>query len=371
MKLIYLTAQKYPSRKTEPFFHISMARAFAGILRQNFLFLVRGPVPEELRGINSASVPAPKRLRSAFYFFWLPVLVITRGWSRGDIVFFSYDPNLLAVLIFWRDVLRFKYRVVSDWHQMFGDWKDNYVARHSDYLVCTSKRLKGLLASMCGVSPDRIVVAYGGVDPDLFFEKSKIGKTEYRKKLSLPTGSFLVGYVGGFRSVGVEEKGLNTMIKALPYLDEKIRMVFVGGSAQDIDEYRALAREQGVEQRCVFVEKQRPFEKVVEHMLVMDVLVIPYPDRPHFRDYGFPMKVWEYMAAGRPIVYSNLAIMGEVLEGRATSFVPGDAASLAGAVSSVYQNRAQAEQVAGQNITDVQAYTWKARAEHILTFIHQ
>ena len=101
----------------------------------------------------------------------------------------------------------------------------------------------------------------------------------------------------------------------------------------------------------------------------MDILVIPYPDKPHFRDYGFPMKVWEYMASGRPIIYSNLEIMREVLGGRATSFQPDDASSFANAVLSIYQDAESAEEIARKNTNDVQAYTWKARAENILNFI--
>ena len=75
------------------------------------------------------------------------------------------------------------------------------------------------------------------------------------------------------------------------------------------------------------------------------------------------------MAAGRPIVYSNLEIIGEVLKGRADAFVPGDASSLAEVIASVRQSGGQAELRAAQNPVDVQAYTWGARAKNILTFI--
>ena len=103
----------------------------------------------------------------------------------------------------------------------------------------------------------------------------------------------------------------------------------------------------------------------------MDVLVIPYPDKHHFRDYGFPLKVWEYMASGRPLIYSNLEIIREVLGERATSFQPEDAHSLAGAILSIYNNVEPAEKIAKKNIIDVKDYTWKARSENILDFIYK
>ena len=367
MKLIYLTSKKFPSAKADPFYVKSMAGAFNELLGQDFLFLVRGNVPDELKRINTMSAPLPRRFRVVLYFFYMPILFILHGWSKKEIVFLSYDPYLLSILIFWRQAFGFKYSVCSDWHQLFGDWRDKYVAKHSDYLTTTSQRLKRLLTSVCGVDQDKIMVAYGGVDKNLFNNKSKTNKLEYRRMLGLPKDMFLVGYIGAFKSIG-QEKGISTMIKALPPLSDNIKMAFIGGSAQQISEYTALLEELGVKERCIFVGWQTP-EKAIEYEMAMDILVIPYPDKPHFRDYGFPMKVWEYMASGRPIIYSNLEIMREVLGGRATSFQPDDASSFANAVLSIYQDAESAEEIARKNTNDVQAYTWKARAENILNFI--
>lgn len=369
MKLIYITSKAFPSSKVDPFYVRSMAGAFCEILGNDFLFFIRGIIPEELKRMNVASVKFPRRFRMLWYFLSTPVLIVSRGWSDRETTLLSYDPYLLAILIFWRKIFKFKYAICSDWHQLFDDWRDRYVAMQSDYLVCTSQRLQGFLSTVSGIDPKKILVAYGGVDPAPFIEKAKISKDEYRASLGLPANSFLVGYVGGFRSVGME-KGLDTMIKALSHIHEKVTMVFVGGSQQHIDEYIKLAEEEGVAQKCIFVKKQ-PFEKVIEYELAMDVLVIPYPDKHHFRDYGFPLKVWECMASGRPIVYSNLEIIREVLGGRGVSFQPGDASSLADAVESVFRDKESMEAIAQKNITDVQSYTWKARAKNIMRFIQK
>ena len=369
MKLIYITSKKFPSKKVDPFYVRSMAEAFTELLGEDFLFFIRGDIPNELKNMPVASVKFPQHFRTMYYFFWMPILIMTRAWNDREVIFLSYDPYLLSILIFWRKIFRFKYSICSDWHQLFDDWRDKYVATQSDYLVSTSQRLKGFLSSVCGIDKNRVLVAYGGVNPSHFIEKARIKKEEHRKRLGLPVDSFLVGYVGGFRSVGME-KGLDTMIKSLPHLHENITMVFVGGSKQHIDEYGELAKEHSVAQRCIFVEKQS-FEKVVEYELAMDVLVIPYPDKHHFRDYGFPMKVWEYLASGRPIVYSNLEIIAEVLQGRGVSFQPDDARSLAHSILSVFNDVESAEKVAQENPSIVQSYTWKARAESIIKFIQR
>ena len=48
-----------------------------------------------------------------------------------------------------------------------------------------------------------------------------------------------------------------------------------------------------------------------------------------------------------------------------------DEHSFASAVSSVYQDVESAEEISRKNSRDVEAYTWKAKAENILNFIHK
>lgn len=345
-----------------------MAEAFTARLGTNFSLVIRGNVTNELQNIHVMSVQMPERLRTLSYFFWFPFFVYKQKLSTQETVFMSHDPYLLAIFVFWRNVLCYKYRICSDWHQLFDDWKDAFIAKNSDYLITTSKRLKTLLSSVCNIAPEKIRVAYGGIDLNVFHEVKHKTKSVLRVELKLPNDAFLVGYIGGFRSVGLE-KGLTTMIHALPHLDTHMQMVFVGGTMQQIDTYKVLAHALHVEDRCIFVAKQT-FDKVIAYESSMDVLTIPYPNKHHFRDYGFPMKVWEYMASGRPIVYSNLEIIGEILEGRATPFIPDDAVSFAHTITTLFHEREVAERVSMKNIDALHAYTWDARVKHIVDFIN-
>ena len=72
-----------------------------------------------------------------------------------------------------------------------------------------------------------------------------IDKNEARKILNLPVDKNIVGYVGLFKTMGME-KGINTMILSLKNLSEKVIMVFIGGKDEEITEYKKLAFENGV-----------------------------------------------------------------------------------------------------------------------------
>lgn len=367
MRLVYITSYAFPSTRAEPYYLKSMAEAFAGLMGKNFMLIVRGHVPIELGKANAISVRMPKRFRILCYFIWFPFFVMRKKLHEQDVVCMSNDPYLVSIYIFWRFVLRFKYKICSDWHQLFDDWKDSFVAKKSDYLIATTQRLKGFIVSKYAIDSEKVLVAYGGIDLDFFKGKTEIPKSTFRERLQLPTDAFLVAYIGGFKAAGLE-KGLATMINALPYLDENIRMVFVGGSKDYNGEYPEHAKKLGVLHRCLFVGKQ-PFAKVVEYELAMDVLAIPYPDKPHFRNYGFPLKVWEYMASGRPIVYSNLEIIGEILTGRGIPFMPDDPEDFAQAVHSVYEDTRGAEKIGEKNSEDVRMFTWRERCAQIHDFI--
>lgn len=364
MKVIYMTSYTFPSKRAEPYYLKSMAEAFVKILGNNFHFVIRGTVSDELKHTNAVSMWAPKRVRTFYYLVSFPFYAIFQGYNNKEVVFISNDPYLLCIFIFWKKLLRFKYRVCADWHQLFDDWKDVFIIRNSDYVISTSQRLKSITTTVCDIDPSKILVAYGGINVDLFSEKLSISKKAHREKLGLPVDKFLVGYMGGFRSVGLE-KGIDLMIKSLQFLNEDTLMVFVGGTKEYIDEYTLLAKGLNVEERCLFVEKQ-PFHTLIEYELAMDTLVIPYPNKHHFSDYGFPMKVWEYMATGRPIVYSNLEIIAEILKDRGVPFVPDNEHSLADAVVSIARG---SEERAEGNTRDVLEYTWDMRVSKIVHFM--
>ncbi len=366
MKIVYVTSYSFPSTKAEPYHVKSLARAFTEHIGKNLLLVVYGTAPTEFDDILTFSTKKRKRLRTLFYFFWFPQFVRQHQLKNEDIVFLSNDPYLLLVFIFWRKVLGYSYKICADWHLLFEDWKDTVIARYCDYMVSTTKRLKDITVSKCGVPPEKILVAYGGVDENLLFKKEDVSKQALREELGLPQDAFLIGYAGTFRSLGLE-KGLTTMLRALPELPSHMHMVFVGGTREQIPEYEVLADELGVKERCTIISRQ-PFEKIIRYELAMDVLVIPYPDQHHFRDYGFPIKVWEYMATGRPIVYSNLEIIDEVLHGRGTAFTPDSPQSLRDTILSIYDNFPAIETASKKNMIDIEDYTWNKKAQKILTF---
>ncbi|HEV7121470.1 MAG TPA: glycosyltransferase family 4 protein [Candidatus Paceibacterota bacterium] len=355
---IYLSTKRFPSTTADHIYTRFLARALARELGDTFRLIISGPASEELAGIPAISVRAPQRLRSAFYFLWLPLFALRQ--EPGS-VFFSNDLYLLSILAFWRRLPFFTYRICSDWHLLSQTWRDRYVAARSDFLITTSRRLKENLVRAASIDPSAVTVIYGGIDLEPY--QNTLGMT--RASLGLPEQGMLAGYVGFFKTLG-KDKGLKTMIESLHHLPAGLSMVFIGGTPQELDEYRAIAEQEGVGSRCIWFGRQ-PFDKVAAYEKALDVLVLPYPDEPHFRDYGFPMKAYEYLASGTPIAYSRLAIIAEIFDSRATPFVPGSAASLAEAVKASMAPSAKIR--AAENASAASQYSWNQKARTIISVV--
>src|SRR3989344_4614343 len=88
--------------------------------------------------------------------------------------------------------------------------------------------------------------------------------------------------------------------------------------------------------------------------------------------YTSPLKMFEYMASGCPIVAQDLPSFGEVLnENNSVLAKAGDAEDLANKIAWVFndKNRELVEKIANQALKDVQNYTWEKRAKKIIDFL--
>ena len=370
MKLIHLTAKKFQSLSADNIYILNLAEKFNNLLGKDYSIVVASKSSEQFKDTAVINL----RLKTwetvflnfwypyVFYFFWLPFFIFKIK-SNSDAVFFSNESHLLSYLIRFRKIFKFKYKICSDWHMLYNNWRDGYIALNSDFLITTSAKLKNLLIKKTKINPKKILVAYGGVDIDNY---RCVDKNEARKTLNLPADKNIIGYVGLFKTMGME-KGINTMIESLKNLNENEIMIFIGGKDEEIKEYKKIAKENGVLERCIF-EGRKDFKEVVLYEQASDVLVIPYPDKPHFRLYGFPMKVYEYMASQRPIVYSKLELVEEILSDCGYGFIPDGPKDLAEKIKEAIGAK-DADEKVKIAYEKVKNYTWQKKAENIVAFI--
>ncbi len=214
-----------------------------------------------------------------------------------------------------------------------------------------------------GVSPDRIMVAGDGVD----LESTNIAtsSSEVKKELQLPTDKKIVLYTGHLYSW----KGVFTLAEASAALSSDTLIVFVGGTKQDQQKMKDYIQEKKLNN--IMVVSHQPPSRIPSYLQTADVLVLPNSATQRISShYTSPLKLFEYMAARKPIVASALPSIKEVLnDSNAVLVEPDSVQALARGIQYVLDDSTQSQVRAAKAYADVAEYTWHKRALKIINFI--
>lgn len=228
--------------------------------------------------------------------------------------------------------------------------------------VAISAGLRDALIDL-GAAAEAILVAPDAVDVTRF--TAAPDRERARATLHLPQGTPVVVYTGHL----YRWKGAHTLALASHFLPPDAVMCIVGGTPADVVAFRDfLAREHLTHVR---LPGYVPPAEVPLWLAAADVLALPNSGTSAISArYTSPLKLFEYMAARRPIVASDLPSLREVLvHGQNALLVPPDhPAALAEGLRAVLGDGALAQRLAEQAGQDVVGRTWDARAQAIMHF---
>jgi glycosyltransferase involved in cell wall biosynthesis len=161
-------------------------------------------------------------------------------------------------------------------------------------------------------------------------------------------------------------KGVDVFVKALASAPA-VRGLIVGGHPQETDRGRIeqLAREAGVSDRLEITGLIGPTH-VAACLSKATMLVLPNTASAISERFTSPLKLFEYLQIGRPIVASDLPALREILTPQTTVFVPpGDAPALAAALERLAANPAECASLGDAARALAPDYTWARRAERL------
>jgi glycosyltransferase involved in cell wall biosynthesis len=231
--------------------------------------------------------------------------------------------------------------------------------------------LKGIVANSwgtarlyqtAGIPEANILVAHNGVNLTLF--EPRLAQAEARERLNLPLGTKIACYCGHL----YEARGIEELLDCASALKD-VLFVFVGGYAHDVERRRREAEKMSLHN--VIFRGHVPRREVPPYLYAADVLVMPYPTGVTTVDFMSPMKMFDYMAASRPIVATDLPTIREVLgDGHNAILVrPDNSEALTRGIKIALENVSLAKKISEQAHKDVQNNAWDKRAERVLRFI--
>ncbi|WP_035985951.1 glycosyltransferase family 4 protein [Leptolyngbya sp. KIOST-1] len=220
-------------------------------------------------------------------------------------------------------------------------------------IVAVSEEVKQYLSRW--VAGDRVTVIPNGVNPRRFCN---------RPTLVNASNTFTVGFVGSLKPW----HGLTHLVNAFDQLHRRVptaRLLIVGDGPEREALEADLSRRQL--QAVTRLTGAVPPEQIPTLLAQMDVAVAPYPASTDF--YFSPLKVVEYMAAGLPVVVSDIGQLRHLVVPNVTGVLcpPGDDGALAAALEWLWRSpdRRQAlGRAARQHI--LAHHTWDGVAGQIL-----
>lgn len=177
-------------------------------------------------------------------------------------------------------------------------------------------------------------------------------------------GDFKIGYAGSLHP----GKGLETIISLARVLPQESFHVFGDGAAQ-IEKAEKLSN--------VFYHGHIAHKDIPSYLAGCDVLIAPYGAEARIRSgkdiarWISPMKIFEYMAARKAMICSDLPVIREVLKDQENALLvaPGDVEAWKAAIRNLKNDLELREAIAGRAYEDLKNnYTWDQRAARILAF---
>lgn len=229
--------------------------------------------------------------------------------SRRKLVVHARGPVLLLPFVLLRGLLPRGRRpvLILESHSLTSR-KTGWIARRADLVVVTTSKLAADVQSIFRVKSTRVL--HSPLGPYNAIRQHP--KDAARKELDLPSSAVIAAYVGKLTDEITE-----FLLRAGALVGERVtdfQLMLVGGNPAVLARTRALAERLGI-QRIVrlpgFVEPSR----VEFYQAAADVLVFHIPGSIASFEYCTPSKGYEYQAAGRPIVATDIPLFEDVFGG--------------------------------------------------------
>ncbi|MCI0414586.1 glycosyltransferase family 4 protein [bacterium] len=226
--------------------------------------------------------------------------------------------------------------------------------QYAQLIITNSREMRSDLIG-AGVPAEKIRVVPNGVDTELFAPEG----VTYRDSLS---GKVTLGFVGSLKAW----HGIEVMIEAFRQLvpDPRIHLLVVGDGPL-LKTLQKLSKEFPGR---ITLTGAVPMVEVPSYVRAMDITLAPYP--PLERFYFSPLKILEYMAAGKAVVASNIGQIHEMIrDGEDGLLVPaGDATALAETIRSLVKDREMRNLLGWKaRRSACRQHTWLQRAGEVIT----
>jgi glycosyltransferase involved in cell wall biosynthesis len=243
---------------------------------------------------------------------------------------------------------------------------ERYTLTRATRVLAVSEVLAATLCQSAGIDRGKVVVVQNGADPAAI-AAGQASRARIRHQLQCDDSEVLLGAAAFFR----EWHGIDQLLHAFSTIrggPERARVLLVGDGPA-LPALRRTAAALGLQRRVIFAGPV-PHDEMPGYLAAMDAVVIP-----RATEYASPLKLFEYMAAGKAVVAPRQPNFLEVLTGGhdALWFRPGDEQELASALAQLIGDARLRESLgrAARATLTARQLTWTGNAARIVNVFEQ
>jgi len=368
MRIVYVANNRLPTEKAHGLQIVQMCDAFASLGHDVTLVLPnrKNPITEDIftyydleRRFKVVTIPVIDAVGFGKIGFFLTASMFTKFASLRYLfkkidLFFTRDEIVAASLgLLGKKVI---------WESHTGSYNifAKIACRFASRIVVITKGLKDFYVSK-DVPAEKITIAHDAVNIEDFTLLEN--QQECRTKLALPENKKIIVYTGHL----YEWKGVYTLAEASSQLPEDFLVVFVGGTARDIQ----LFTDHYGDVSTIRIEGHKNHSQIPYYLKAADAVVLPNSAKTELSSvFTSPMKLFEYMASGTLIITSDVPAIREILdESSAVFFKADDVVSLRGTLLTSLRDVDSVGRLAKISQKLALKYTWQSRAEQITQLI--
>jgi glycosyltransferase involved in cell wall biosynthesis len=370
MRIAYIATSPIPSRRANALQVMKVCSSLVGLGHTVELWVPGkdpGTSAAELQAAFGVRHPVPvhwiaARPRFRHYDFSLRAYRAARAWGAELYYVRPLQAASLASLLGSPTLLDLHDRP----HGRLGPWLLNgfLQGRGARRLVMTTHRLRGWLLEHYRqrFDPPFALVEPNGVDIERY---ERLPEPEAARAQLGWKEAITASYTGQL----YQGRGLS-LLADLATRNPDMAFVWAGGDPESVDRWRRKLDDMRLDNTRLlgFV----PNQDLPRVHAASDILLMPYEERVYLRQgdlstFYSPMKLFEYMAAGRAILSSDLPALREILhEGNAILLPPEDVEAWDRGLKRVAADPALRRRLGQQSKMEARSHSWQERSRRVL-----
>jgi len=225
--------------------------------------------------------------------------------------------------------------------------------READAVIACSESTKSDAVRLLGVDPQRVTVAYEGIDESLApVPRAEAARhVQSRYGVSLPYALF-VGTIEPRKNITGLLRAFSKIASGVPH-----NLVLVGGKGWYREDIERVARELGIGERVSFVGYVSSHRELAAFYSAADLFVFP----SLYEGFGLP--ILEAMSCGCPVVTADSSSMPEIAADAALCVDANSDAAIAEAIQRVLGDPALKESLVARGLERARQFSWRKCAE--------